>query len=300
MVILIQRVRRQPPSPPPAATPARSPYGDSVAATGLIEPSRENVKIASPHAGVVARVMVTVGTKIRTGDPLFQLDDREARARLAVIQGQVESLRASLGVEEAQIADWTDQLERFKRLQKDQVATDDEINRRQFSLQGAQARKVATLAQIEALRLQVEQARVEVDVLTVRAPRDGELLQLNLREGEFAGGNNVTESLMLLGDVDRLQVRAEIDEQNALLVKPGAAAVASLKGHQDLKMSLRFVRIEPYVIPKRNLTGDSAERVDTRVLQVIFEFDRPQFPVYVGQQVDVFIRRNGESQTSAQ
>ena len=54
---------------------------------------------------------------------------------------------------------------------------------------------------------------------------------------------------------------------------------------------LRFVRIEPFVIPKRSLTGDSAERVDTRVLQIIFELDRPEVPLYVGQQVDVFIER---------
>ena len=60
-------------------------------------------------------------------------------------------------------------------------------------------------------------------------------------------------------------------------------------------MPLRFVRIEPYVVPKRSLTGDSLERVDTRVLQVIYEFQRPSFPIYVGQQVDVFIRRPPET-----
>jgi HlyD family secretion protein len=44
------------------------------------------------------------------------------------------------------------------------------------------------------------------------------------------------------------------------------------------------------VIPKKSLTGDTTERVDTRVLQVIYEFDptgRP--PLFVGQQVEVFI-----------
>ena len=44
-------------------------------------------------------------------------------------------------------------------------------------------------------------------------------------------------------------------------------------------------------MPKRSLTGDNRERVDTRVLQVIYRFERPSFPVYVGQQVDVYIER---------
>ncbi|MFN9739877.1 MAG: hypothetical protein ACK59R_15320, partial [Pseudomonadota bacterium] len=51
----------------------------------------------------------------------------------------------------------------------------------------------------------------------------------------------------------------------------------------------QFVRFEPLVIPKRSLTGNSAERVDTRVLQVVFAFPREKLPVYVGQQMDVMI-----------
>jgi HlyD family secretion protein len=52
---------------------------------------------------------------------------------------------------------------------------------------------------------------------------------------------------------------------------------------------LRFIRFEPYVLPKTSLTGDSAERVDTRVLQVIYSFNRGKLPIYVGQQMDVYI-----------
>ena len=49
------------------------------------------------------------------------------------------------------------------------------------------------------------------------------------------------------------------------------------------------MRVEPYVVAKRWLTGDNTERVDTRVLQVIYELDACDAAAYVGQQVDVFI-----------
>jgi hypothetical protein len=49
------------------------------------------------------------------------------------------------------------------------------------------------------------------------------------------------------------------------------------------------VRFEPYVVPKRSLTGDSTERVDTRVLQIIYALDPAALPVFVGQLMDVFI-----------
>ena len=52
---------------------------------------------------------------------------------------------------------------------------------------------------------------------------------------------------------------------------------------------LEFVRFEPYVIPKKSLTGDTTERVDTRVLQVVYRVKDPNAPLYVGQQMDVYI-----------
>jgi hypothetical protein len=101
-----------------------------------------------------------------------------------------------------------------------------------------------------------------------------------------------SDPLILLGDTETLQVRADIDEVNAPLVVQGSPAVAYLKGYTDKAIPLTFDRIEPYIVPKRSLTGDNRERVDTRVLQVIYGFEKPPFPVYVGQQVDVFIERS--------
>jgi hypothetical protein len=72
-------------------------------------------------------------------------------------------------------------------------------------------------------------------------------------------------------------------------VRADAAATGYVRGNRDINTGLRFVRIEPYVVPKRSLTGDSTERVDTRVLQVLYAFDGGRLPIYVGQQMDVFV-----------
>ena len=68
---------------------------------------------------------------------------------------------------------------------------------------------------------------------------------------------------------------------------------------KDIKARLDFVRLEPYVVPKKSLTGDSSERVDTRVLQVIFAFERGDLPIFVGQQMDVFIDAPDRNLTAA-
>ena len=94
---------------------------------------------------------------------------------------------------------------------------------------------------------------------------------------------------MVLGNVEPLHVRVDIDEHEAWRVRPEAPAVAFVRGNRDLQTPVQFVRFEPYVVPKKSLTGDSTERVDTRVLQVLYRFNRGDLPVYVGQQMDVCI-----------
>jgi HlyD family secretion protein len=95
---------------------------------------------------------------------------------------------------------------------------------------------------------------------------------------------------VILGDIDKLHVRVDIDEYDIARLDPEAAATAYPRGNLQERYPLDFVRVEPFVVPKKSLTGDTTERVDTRVLQVIYSFDptgRP--PLFVGQQVDVYI-----------
>jgi HlyD family secretion protein len=89
----------------------------------------------------------------------------------------------------------------------------------------------------------------------------------------------------------------DVDEHEAWRVRPDAKAMGHIRGNPDLKSELQFVRFEPFVVPKKSLTGDSTERVDTRVLQIIYKVERDDFPIFVGQQMDVFIDAKGASAT---
>ena len=86
-----------------------------------------------------------------------------------------------------------------------------------------------------------------------------------------------------------MHVRIDVDEEDAWRVFPGACAMAYVRGNSDIRFPLRFVRIDPYVIPKRTLTGENLERVDTRVLQLIYSFEQGDLPVYLGQLLDIYI-----------
>ncbi len=141
--------------------------------------------------------------------------------------------------------------------------------------------------------------QTDLDRLTVRAPVDGQILQLKMHLGEFAPTGVLATPLILFGNVDKMCVRVDVDENDAWRVRDGARATGNLRGNKDIKARLDFVRFEPYVVPKKSLTGDSSERVDTRVLQVIFAFERGDLPIFVGQQMDVFIDAPDRNLTAA-
>jgi HlyD family secretion protein len=298
-VVLVMRGRQTLPKPAPLAQPSRSPYPESVAATGIVEARRENVKIAVPKAGLIKKILVQTGVSVKAGDVLLLLDDREARAQVASAKAQILASEAGLQAERVNLADLTDQFQRVSKLEKARVATEDERLRKSYAVNGSQARLEKLGADVNFARAQLDTAQVSLDLLAIRAPRDGTVLQVNVREGEYAG-LTPSEPLMLLGEeARRMQIRADVDEENAPLVLPGRPAVAYLKGYSSDPLPLRFVRIEPYVIPKKSLTGDDTERVDTRVLQIIYELDRPVIPLYVGQQMDVFIERPAAAASAA-
>lgn len=274
--VMASRMSSAEPDAPPPITPSPNPYKTSVAASGIIEALSENVAIGVPEAGLVTKVHVKVADLVCEGQPLFTLDTREIQSQLIVNE-------ANAAVAEAALRRLEDQLARLKGVNDIRAVSAEEVRTRENDV-------AVAAAQLAMARAQVAQNKVRLERMSVLAPRAGTVLQLNIRPGEYAAVAPKTAAIVL-GDVERLQVRADVDEQNAPRLQPGQRATAYLRGDSTQPIELTFVRVEPYVVPKVSLTGASSERVDTRVLQVIYSFVRPKDRfVYVGQQVDLFVK----------
>jgi len=273
---------------PPVMPPAK-PFKQSVAATGILEALSDNVAIGVPLPGLVTEVLVKVNDRVEKDQPLLKLDDRDLEADKLSNQAQQQISRAQITVSEAQLAKLESQLQRLSAVTDRRAVSQDELENSRQDVAVSKAQLVAAKAQLTVSENALKRINLLIERLTIRAPRVGMIIQVNVRAGEYAATSPKTPA-MILGETDKLQVRADIDEQNATRIRAGQAAFAYLKGDPTITFPLEFVRIEPYVIPKVSLTGSSTERVDTRVLQIIYSLTRPTDPpLYVGQQVDVFI-----------
>jgi len=284
--ITVLRGNQPAPAPAPIAELAKAPFASYIAGASIVEASTENIVIGTPVSGIVTGIYVKWGDQVNTGDPLFKIDDRD-------LQGQLLPALAKVQEAEANLAMARSELQLAERVPDKRAISVEELTKRRLTVGIDEAA-------LAAAKAQVEQLRIEIDRRTVRALVPGQILQIKTHPGQFAQAGVVNPPLMLLGSDIRLHVRVDIDETDAWRLRPEARAVAFVRGNAELKTPLRFVRIEPFVVPKTSLTGDTAERVDTRVLQVIYSFDPASVPVHVGQLMDVYIEAQRVAQVTIQ
>lgn len=117
---------------------------------------------------------------------------------------------------------------------------------------------------------QVTKEEVELQLRTILSPIDGSVLQVKIRVGEYVPAALLSTPLMTLGVTNPLHIRVDIDESEIPRFQSRAKAFASVRGRPEVKVALDFVRIEPYVFPKKTLHGGVSERIDPRVLQIIY------------------------------
>jgi HlyD family secretion protein len=153
--------------------------------------------------------------------------------------------------------------------------------------------------QVEALRRAQAAAAAWLDKYTLRASADGVVLSINAARGAYVSPQGVYETytrgqapVVVLGSgPEQLAVRCYVDEIliNRLADLHRLKARMFVRGTK-IEAPLEFIRVQPYVSPKIQLSDQRTERVDVRVLPVIFRIGQPKgVRLYPGQMVDVYI-----------
>ena len=276
---------RKNPVEAPVFKPISNPYASAIHANGIIESdqaSGADVAIEPEVSGPISAVQAAEGQKVAAGAPLFYINDSLQRAAVEVAES---NLKAALDQYEKRRAAF--------QLDPRSVSNDVLDTAKDAYLQAAAALKAS-----DALLLKYR----------VLAPVAGVVLAVNASVGSYASPlgayDPYTQALdplvVMGGPQDSLQVRCYVDEILVSRLPSGGRinAQMSIRG-SDVKVPLEFVRIQPYVSPKIELSNERQEQVDLRVLPVIFRFQKNGAAVFPGQLVDVFIEQPSESAPEA-
>lgn len=311
----------------PITTPNISPYKSHISGVGIAEPSSENIFIGTPLNRLISEIFVKVGEKVEKGETLFTLENRDLVASLnvqkAAYEGALAKLQklkslpqpedlaiaeANLNVSKIALESAKIQNEMVLHLGDPRAVSQEEKNRRLFAYQQAEAQlnqakanyeKVKAgiwkpdleIAEVETsqAKANLDMANAEVERTVVKSPIEGTVLQIRIHDGELPPMDAFRMPLMILGNTDEMNLRVSINQVDIPFFRPEAPATAYFQGDQKVKFPLKFIRIEPFLVNKQNLTNDINEKVDTRVLQIIYRIKNDGRPVFVGQQMDVFI-----------
>lgn len=284
-IYIVHRGSKKPPVVRVLFPPPVSPYDHYIAGEGLIESSYKNIPLTVPFQELVANIYVKVGDVVKQGDLLFSLDTRQLEARL--IEALQEQRLAEIDYENQRV-----QFSFYERV-KDRAAVSERAYEAAFYLRELAQKKV------DIAKAAVMVIKTNIERYKICAPVDGEVLQLNIRVGQTAQPDATGRSpLILFGDTAICHLRVDVDEDNAWRITNGKQATAFVRGNSKISIPLEFVYLEPYMVPKVSLSSASTERIDTRVLQLVYKFSKKDIPVFVGQILDVYIQAepNGAGQ----
>ncbi len=339
--LAVYTVRSQVPRVPVASAavePPTSPFAQRIAGIGTVLPATDIVSVGTAIAGVIEAVAVKDGDAVTEGQLLFRIDGRQTRAeleaskaRLVVAEAKLAAQRAlphvttlrqsdsAVASARAHVVDARGRLERLDELGANTSTSRNERPRLEYELAAAEAeleRAVAqrdevkqgawpedldvAAAEVAVAKADVTRSQTQLEREAVRSPIAGTVLYVDLDPGEHVVPG-AEQQAVALGALDPLHVRVQIDEMDAWRFRPESKAVAAARGGSRAVFELRFVRQTPLMIPKRLLSGDSAERVDVRVMEVEYELDNPHTMMLLpGQLVDVFIEAAPESLDAGQ
>lgn len=276
---------------PPVFTPASNPYNKGVYAEGMVEgyqESGENITIYPNISGTIIQIPVREGQSVHKGDVLVHFDD-------SVQKATVRAALAAINFSNAQLRNVKDELtknERSYRLDSksiSQFALDDSKNAVRVAKKNLKVNKKNYLA-----------AKALLEWYTLRAPTDGMVLAVNAAVGSYVSSTQGIydtytqgfDPVVVMKPSEKYTgLRCYIDEilVPRLKIGPDMKARMFIRG-TNISVPLEFVRIQPFISPKIELSNERQERVDVRVLPVIFRFRKTRdLPVYPGMLVDVYV-----------
>lgn len=322
------RTIKPPALPPPISiSHPNVPFQSYISAVGLVEASSDNISIGTPVNRIVKNVTVQVGQEVKKGEVLFTLENQDLQADLAareiefeIAQSKLKKMEAlprsedvaaaqsALRNTQAEMSQAQNQYEMVQGLQHSRALSLQEINRRKFNFEQAQARSQEAQANLDKIKagawkpdldiafLEIKQAKTNIDRVQaeiertiIRSPIDGKVLQIRIHEGESPATVGANGPLMIVGNTDEIFVKVSINQFDAPYFNTEASAIAYLRGNAHMEFPIEFVRLQPYLVNKQNFTNDIIDKVDTRVLQVIYRIKSKETPLFVGQQMDVYI-----------
>lgn len=289
---------------PPAFKPASNPYEKGIYANGIIESdqqSGENINIYPEVSGSVTKVMVSEGQEVKKGQPLFAIDRDVQQAAVEEQRAQADSAQMQISLALANLKSLDDQYAKLRHSYEldPKSVSRDALDNAENSVEVGKASLDLAKKQYAAAVKTYQASKVLLSKYVVTAPSAGRILAIDTAVGSYLSPQGSYDTYtggfgpaLVMGNAGpHVAVRCYVDEiLISRLPSPSKMHARMFVRGTEISIPLEYVRAQPYVSPKIELSNQRTERVDVRVLPIIFRFEAPKnLKLYPGQLVDVYI-----------
>ncbi|CAG0939863.1 Macrolide export protein MacA [Gammaproteobacteria bacterium] len=214
------------------ATPERRTMAASVLATGVLRLRvGGEVRVGAQLSGIVEKLNVEVGSKIRKGDIIAEIDASGLEARLA-------QARAQVAVEEQGVRRAEVELSRARQLDERKLVARSQVEDAQIALDEARAMLVKA-------RRDMEVVQTDLSYAVIRSPITGTVASVATQEGETVAASFNTPTFATVIEDGALELIAMVDETDIGNVAVGNPVMFTVEAYPSREFEGRVARIAP-------------------------------------------------------
>ena len=239
------------------AAVTRGAIQETVLAEGTLKPSRL-VAVGAQVTGRITSVQVVAGQEVKAGDLIAEIDSVTQRNQLRTAEAALANVQAQKAAQEAALAQARRVEERQKRMLTTRTVAQADYDTSQEAVEVAEAQISALDAQIEQARVAIETAQANLDYTRITAPIDGTVLAVVSQEGQTVSAVQSAPTIVVLGKLDEMTVRAEISEADITRVAPGQDVWFTILGDTERRFQASLRSIEPApesIVNDSSITG---------------------------------------------
>ncbi len=255
-------------------------YGDieeNVTAQGKLEP-KEYVDVGAQVTGQLQKLHVEIGDIVKAGDLLAEIDPRIYAARVNADEARINTLKAQLTEQEAQILFASRQYARNQLMFKTKAVSQEVLQSSETNIKAAKAKAESIKAQLKEVQSTLSGDRTNLGYTKIFAPMDGTVVQQSARAGQTLNANQQTPTIMQLAKLDKMTVRSQTAEADIMRITPGLPVYFTTLGSEKR----RWQGIVRQILP-------TPEVVNNVVLyNVLIDVDNTDRQLMTGMSAQVF------------
>ncbi|EAK3196534.1 efflux RND transporter periplasmic adaptor subunit [Campylobacter coli] len=207
--------------------------------------AKDQVDVGAQVSGQIIKLYVDVGSHVKQGDLIAQIDKDKQQNDLDITKAQLESAKANLESKKVALEIASKQYQREQKLYAAKASSLENLEIQKNNYYSLKASVAELNAQVIQLEITLKNAKKDLDYTTITAPIDGVVINVAVDEGQTVNANQNTPTIVRIANLDEMEIKMEIAEADVNKIKIGTELEFSLLNDPQKTYRASIASIDP-------------------------------------------------------